>query len=272
LSKEIRLVVEGDDFGMCHTVNEAVMKCFKDGIMTQTSLLVPPPWFTESVQLCKENPEMQVGVHLDLCAEWYPYRWRPVLPISEVPTLVDKDGYFFRTNQEFLKAKPNVNEVERELKAQVQLALDKGINVTYLDTHMGTANIMPLSKKVVKKISKEFRIPLSKDLVEKFNIQWMGSIESEIGDWTKQRDPKDRPKALLDIIRSLNEGIWMMIVHPGLDTSEMRSIDYSPVASQRQGNTDALTNPKVKEMIKQKNIQLVGFKDLLKNEEECNCH
>jgi hypothetical protein len=259
----IRLIVEGDDFGMCHAVNEAVVKCFKEGIMTQTSLLVPPPWFTESTQLYKENPEMQVGVHLDLCAEWYPYRWKPVLPTSEVPTLVDKDGYFYRTNQEFLKAKPKVDEVEKELRAQIQLALNKEITVTYLDTHMGTASIMQETKKAVEEISEEFVIPLSRDLVEKFGIQWAGSIESECDDWTKQRDPKDRPKALLDIVKGLKPGIWMMIVHPGLGTSEMRAIDYSPVASQRQGNTDALTNPEVREMIEQRNIQLVGFKDLI---------
>ncbi len=266
MSEEIRLIVEGDDFGMCHAVNEAVIKCFKEGIMTQTSLLVPPPWFTESAHLCKENPEMQVGVHLDLCAEWYPYRWRPVLPISKVPTLVDRDGYFYRTNQEFLEVKPKVDEAEKELRAQVQLALDKGINVTYLDTHMGTASIMLEMKKAVEKISREFKIPLSGDLGKKFGIQWAGSIESVSEDWTRQRDPNDRPKALLDVVKGLKPGLWMTILHPGLDTSEMRAMDFSPVASQRQGNTDALTNPEVKEMIKQKGIQLVGFKNLIEKQ------
>jgi len=125
---------------------------------------------------------------------------------------------------------------------------------------------MPEMKKVVEKISREFKIPLSSDLGRKFGIQWAGSIESVSDDWTRQRDPKDRPNALLGIIKGLKPGLWMTILHPGLDTSKMRAVDYSPVASQRQGNTDALTNPKVKEMIKQKGIQLVGFKDLIEKQ------
>jgi predicted glycoside hydrolase/deacetylase ChbG (UPF0249 family) len=205
--------VQGDDFSMCHTVNESVVKCFKEGIMTQTSLLVPPPWFIEAAHISKENPEMQVGVHLDLCAEWYPYRWRPVLPTTEVPSFVDRDGYFFKTNHEFLESKPHVDEVEKELKAQIQLALDKGVNVTCLDTHMGTPRITPEMKKAVDEISGDFKIPLSSDLRKKFNIRFAGSIESLGADWTQQMDPKERPKALLDIVKGLKPGLWMMVVH-----------------------------------------------------------
>jgi predicted glycoside hydrolase/deacetylase ChbG (UPF0249 family) len=255
--------MQGDDFGMCHAVNESVVKCFKFGIMTQTSLLVTPPWFIEATHICKKNPEIQVGVHLDLCAEWYPYRWKPILPTTEVPSLVDQDGYFFKTNQEFLETNPNIIEVKKELKAQVQLALDKGINVTYLDTHMGTAHITPEMKETTDELSGEFGIPLSADLRKKFKVQFAGSIESVSSDWKQQIDPKDRPKALLDIVKNLKSGLWMMVVHPGLDTSEMRAIDHSPVASQRQGNTNSLTSPEVKQMIKQRNIQLIGFKDLI---------
>jgi predicted glycoside hydrolase/deacetylase ChbG (UPF0249 family) len=62
--KTIRLIVRGDDMGFTHSGNEALIKSYKEGVETSIEVLVPSPWFPEAVKLLKQNPGIDVGVHL----------------------------------------------------------------------------------------------------------------------------------------------------------------------------------------------------------------
>src|SRR5450755_3297038 len=87
-----RLLVRGDDMGYTHSGNEALIKCYKEGIEQSIEVLVPSPWFPEAVKLLKQNPGVDVGIHLDLSSEWENIKWRP---LSDCPTLKDAGGYFY---------------------------------------------------------------------------------------------------------------------------------------------------------------------------------
>src|SRR6476620_4608208 len=87
-----RLIVRGDDMGYTHSGNIALIKCYKEGIVTSIEVLVPSPWFPEAVKLIKQNPGIDVGIHLDLTSEWENIKWRP---LSDCPSLKDSAGYFF---------------------------------------------------------------------------------------------------------------------------------------------------------------------------------
>jgi len=135
-------VVHCDDIGMCHAANEGAFAALGSGPATCGSLMVPCPWFREAAARAREHPELDLGVHLTLNAEWEGYRWGPVAGASAVPSLVDAEGCLPRTVEEVVqRAKPE--EVAVELRAQVDRALDAGIDVTHLDSHMGTCFFPP---------------------------------------------------------------------------------------------------------------------------------
>jgi predicted glycoside hydrolase/deacetylase ChbG (UPF0249 family) len=151
-------VVHADDIGMCHAANEGAFQTLRLGPATCGSIMVPCPWFQEAAELAKESPGLDLGVHLTLNAEWPHYRWGPVAGRSAVPSLLDDQGFLPRTTLETVKrAKPE--EVEVELRAQVEMALDAGIDVTHLDSHMGTVFFPPFLESY-KKLAAEFEVPV----------------------------------------------------------------------------------------------------------------
>ncbi|MDJ0787275.1 MAG: polysaccharide deacetylase family protein [Myxococcota bacterium] len=150
-------IIHVDDIGMCHAANEGAFQALLSGPATCGSLMVPCPWFQEAANRAKEHPELDLGVHLTLNSEWPHYRWGPVAGRGSVPSLLDDEGFLPRTTFEAAaKAKPE--EALIELRAQVQMALDAGIDVTHIDTHMGTC-FFPSLIDVYQQVAEEFRLP-----------------------------------------------------------------------------------------------------------------
>jgi len=113
----IRLIVRGDDLAMTPACNVAIEKCFREGILTCAAMLVPAPWFEEAAKMAREHPDWCIGVHLTVIGEWRGYRWRPVLPYSSVPSIVDEDGFLPQSPREFYALSPDYGQVEREFRA-----------------------------------------------------------------------------------------------------------------------------------------------------------
>src|SRR3982750_2606834 len=123
-----------DDIGMNHSVNLAVEQVAKTRMPFPVSVLFVCPWYQEAVEILKKYPQVSVGVHLALNSEWRNYRWGPVLGQGAVPSLVDSVGYFLPSTNAFLASKYDLGEVERELSAQVDRALQSGLKISYVDT------------------------------------------------------------------------------------------------------------------------------------------
>lgn len=150
-------VVHCDDIGMCHAANEGAFEALASGPATCGSIMVPCPWFGEAAEHAKNHPELDLGVHLTLNSEWPHYRWGPVASRDRVPSLLDEDGMLPRTLLEVAKrAKPE--EVEIELRAQIEKALSAGIDVTHIDSHMGTVFVGQFAP-VYARLAAEFRVP-----------------------------------------------------------------------------------------------------------------
>jgi len=151
-------ILHADDIGMCHAANRGALAALERGPATCGSIMVPCPWFREAADRAKADPELDLGVHLTLNAEWEHYRWGPVAGRHAVPSLVDAQGYLPRTSLEVVQnAKPD--DVETELRAQIQMALEAGIDVTHIDSHMGTV-FFPAFLPVYLNLAKEFRLPM----------------------------------------------------------------------------------------------------------------
>jgi chitin disaccharide deacetylase len=260
--KSIQLIIRGDDMGYAHAGNEALIKCSKEGIQTSIEVIVPSPWFPEAVKLLEENPGIDVGIHLAITSEWSNIKWRP---LSDCPSLKDADGYFFpmiwpNKNYPGQAVKENqwkLEDIEKEFRAQIEMAIKKIPRISHISGHMGCTGISDSVKQMTKRLAKEYKIDI--DLGE-LNVKYTSydgphkSSAEKIESFTK----------MLDKLQPGNT--YLFVDHPGLDSPELRAIHhigYEDVATDRQGVVDTWTNEKIKALIKQKGIQLISYKDLL---------
>lgn len=211
VNEPFSLIIRADDFGMCHAVNEAVRLAFERGLITCASLMAPCPWFEEAARLCREHPAWDVGLHLTLFSEWRDYRWGPVLPASEVPSLVDRDGFFHSWPTRLAARRPRPREAEKEFRAQLLLARRRGVKVSYLDFHI---QCLPALKGAAQKVAREFRLPVS---------GWNG--ERRIAPLFLPALARGPVRARLGRALSLlRPGLNLHALHPGLPTEELRAI------------------------------------------------
>src|SRR5476651_50543 len=131
------LILHVDDAGMSHDSDEGVEKALTDGVSTSTSVMMPCPWVPEIVQYIKEHPNTDAGLHLTLTSEWDNYRWGPLAGKAAVPGLVDKQGCLW-SSVEAVYFRATADEIDKEIRAQLDRALSMGFKPTHLDSHMGT--------------------------------------------------------------------------------------------------------------------------------------
>jgi predicted glycoside hydrolase/deacetylase ChbG (UPF0249 family) len=151
-------VIHVDDLGMCHAANVGGFAAIESGPATCGSIMVPCPAFEEAAARAKGNPRLDVGVHLTLNAEWAEHRWGPVAGAKRVPSLVDAKGCFWASDVDVVQH-ATVEDVAVELRAQVEKALKAGIDVTHLDSHMGTLFLRPDFIGAYLEVAREFSIP-----------------------------------------------------------------------------------------------------------------
>ena len=165
-AKRIRLLIQGDDMGAAHGMNTATIRAYKEGILRSTNVIVPGPWFPEAVELLAQNPGLDVGVHLCLTSEWQGLKWRS---LTQAPGLVDADGYFFPMvfpekglprHTSLKEADPRTEDVERELRRQIEVARRHIPHLSYLSSHMGFPALNPAWRDLLQRISNDTGIPL----------------------------------------------------------------------------------------------------------------
>lgn len=255
----IQLIVRGDDLGMTQGSIAAFEKAFTDGILTCGSIHVCAPWFEAAADLAKRNPKWCMGIHLTLIGEWRGYRWRPVMPWSQVSSLVDEDGFLFRFPEELWAKKPKIEEMEMEFRAQVRLALKKGVQVHYLDAHYMGYSSYPGMEELIQKLGKEFRFPVS---------GWMGEKRLR-SIYTVPLGQKK--EAALNALDGLTGGLWLWVAHPGIDSPEQQALVHTRtedfpatggVGTHRAEELAVLTSPELKSVILRKRIKLTNYKEL----------
>jgi predicted glycoside hydrolase/deacetylase ChbG (UPF0249 family) len=259
--KTVRLIVRGDDMGYSHSGNEALIKAYKEGIQTSIEVIVPSPWFPEAVKMLAANPKADVGIHLAITSEWDNVKWRP---LTDCPTLRDPDGYFYpmiwpNKNYPGRALKDNnwkLADIEKEFRAQIELAMKKIPQISHISAHMGCTNISDSVAMITKKLAREYNIDID---LEAFGVKYVGYDGPH-------KTKEEKIKSFISALNKLEGGsTYLFVDHPGLDSPELRSIHhigYEDVAADRQGVTDLWTNPQVKEVIKKKGIQLISYKDL----------
>ncbi len=114
------LIINADDFGMCHAINAAIVRTLKEGVVGSTTVMVPCPWALHAMQWLRDNSHVAFGVHLTALCDGGAYHWGPLTPKDKAPSLRDETGYFYRFERmgEFL-AQLTMDHLEIEFSAQL---------------------------------------------------------------------------------------------------------------------------------------------------------
>jgi len=221
--------------------------------------MFPCAWYQEAVDILKAHPEISVGIHLTLNAEWKNYRWGPVSGKDKVPSLVDEHGFFFPSRAAFFANNPKLTEVEIELRAQIERALKSGLKISYLDYHMGTAVDKPELRKIVENLANEFGFGISR---------YFGEAEVK----NMYSDPISTKKdSLLARIKIIPEEKFNLLVcHIGKDNEElqamidMNSFGLSEMSKHRESELNALKTVMKENYFQLNNFKLINYNDLIK--------
>ena len=259
-----------DDMGALHSVNVASIDVYQNGLATSVEVLTVGAWFPEAVKMLKENPGLDVGVHLAITSEWENVKWRP---LTDCPSLVDENGYFFPMmgpnaaypGQSVMEnvEKFDIKEIEKEFRAQIELALKNIPNVTHISGHMMSTAINKDVAEMVKRLSEEYGLP---------SIDRMDSGKQYGFGYLSYAGPKataaEKIASMVKAVENAEPGKkYIFIDHPAYDDSEMQTVmhvGYEDVAVDRQGVTDLLKSPELKAAIEAKGARVVPIRSFVK--------
>ena len=272
------IIIHTDDIGMCHASVQAFKDLWAFGTITSGAVMVPCPWFPAVAQMCKENPAIDMGVHATLNAEWESYRWGPVSTREAGSGLMDADGYFHQWHPGvYQNAQPEA--VEKEVNAQIEKALAAGIDVTHVDSHMVTI-MSPLFIQSYIQAAGNRLLPNMLPRLDAQGINLMGASEEDnikyapimaqlesmgvpmvdgiLGMPLEHGD--DHIGFAKKLFGELPIGITHFILHPSIDTQELRAI--APDWQARVANYNAFMSDELKKFIEGEDIKLIGYREI----------
>jgi predicted glycoside hydrolase/deacetylase ChbG (UPF0249 family) len=264
------LIINADDLAMSHSENDASLTALDQKLVTSATVMVPAPWFGEVAAYAKTHPDADLGLHLTLTAEWQTFRWGPVTPRNLVPSLVGPDGFFYSTTEEFARH-AKVEEVETEVRAQIERAKSMGLDPTHLDAHMHALYATPQLFAVLRKVAREYKLPIRmarneqvfRDLLPYVDAAdpFPDAIFSPQGDV----QPAAWKDYYLNVVKNLQPGVTELFVHLAHDDAEMRAVTVNyPVwdAAWRQRDVDVISSPEFKKALADNHVILIGWRQI----------
>jgi chitin disaccharide deacetylase len=285
-----QLILNADDFGLTHGVNEGIIRAHRDGILTSATLMANGLAFDGAVERARANPKFGVGCHLVLVGG------TPVAPCEEIPSLVDRKGRFPESLGVFLarlsSGRVSLQQIERELRAQIERIRGAGIEPTHLDTHKHT-HAHPQVMEALGRVAHQLGIARVRKPMENLRDSWASSRNERAGLSAQLlavaalramtpafraisrkyglRSPdhflglamtgKLGPVALRHLIDTLPEGRTEIMLHPGICDPELASTG-SRLQQERQTELEALLDPGVKRALMNQGIRLISYREL----------
>ena len=275
---EVVVILHVDDVGMSHPSNQGAIESVERGVATSWSVMMPCPWVPEIARYLATHREVDSGLHLTLTSEWALYRWGPLAGKSQVPGLVDEEGCLWRSVEQ-VASHATADEVEHEIRAQIERAERMGLPITHLDSHMGTLFARADYFERYAKVGIEKGIPILLPGGAGPNVRreygsrvdglksWVKTIwnaglpviddlHASSGNWK----PEEKVDRLLELLGGLEAGITEIIFHASKPTEEFPLITRSSLS--RFGDLQALTDPRLRELIRARGIVLTTWKEL----------
>ena len=285
------LIINADDFGMCHAHNVATFDLLKKGAITSSTIMACCPWAYEAVKFAKENPQFAIGVHLTNTSEWQSYRWPPV---TGAQSLMDAEGFMPRGCNEFAE-KADAGDARAELIAQIERLRRWGFEPSHADNHMGSMygihngrfELLKTVIEVAGQYGLPFRFPMGFSEAQykngMFGIQIpMEEIAKAIGaftslgqslgvampdylipgDWNgPQKDSFENYREYIyELYRTFEPGVTETYIHPAMECDELKAIFGR--WQQRVWEYRLFSDPKTKQHIESLGIRLINYRDL----------
>ncbi|MCB8943361.1 MAG: polysaccharide deacetylase family protein [Ardenticatenaceae bacterium] len=258
------LIINADDLGMCHAVNAAVFQAFAEGFLCSATLMLPCAWSLHALHFLRDHPEFPFGVHLTAVSDWADYRWGPVAPQENVPSLINQAGHFYNFEQmpAFL-AQVSLDELEMEFRAQIEAVLAAGLQPTHLDWHSLRISQRPDISDVMLGLAREYGLALrvyGRSQITK--VQHLGLPCNDHGFLDSYLlDPATKFAHYRQLLRELPPGLSEWAIHPGLDNAELQAID--PGGSHiRQIDFEFLISQQAQDVIEEEGIILLDYRAL----------
>jgi predicted glycoside hydrolase/deacetylase ChbG (UPF0249 family) len=288
------LIIHVDDVGMSYESNQGAIRAIREGVANSLSVMMPCGWVPGFVNYWKENKDLDAGLHLTLTSEWKDYRWGPVAGKTNVKGLVDEQGALRRSVAEVVKnASPD--EVETEIRAQLDRARTMGLEPTHLDSHMGTLFATPEFLQRYLKVGMQEKIPVMfpgghntvvqqqekvigdqlamtravgkqlwdaglpvLDDLENSSYGWKGP---ENGDKSEKALQKYKTEKYINAIKNIKPGLTMVIMHCTIHTEVFPHItDSYPT---REGDFLAMIDPELRKYIEKEGIILTTWREAM---------
>ena len=263
-----KLIIRADDIGMSHASNIGVIKSFTDGIATSAELMVVTPWLPEAVKLLEEQSNIDVGLHAAFTSEWENLKWRP---LTHCPSLTDENGYFLPfifpnsdyPGQSLIERIDDIvlEEFESEFRAQIELAIKLVPRINHISGHMMWNMISTEIAISAERIANEYGL-----IFVDGNSELMQSLKIERFPMQYGLMPGEREAKFIEALDKLErDKTYLFIEHPAVGSAEMEGvfhIGYENVSTDQQEVLDLYTNNKIQNLIKEKGIELVSYKQV----------
>jgi len=281
------VILHADDIGMCYEANQAAELYLQNNQIQSAAAMVPCPWFDEFAKWSLQNPEADIGLHLTLTSEWQTYRWGPVSNVLDVPGLVDDDGYLWQEVRDVV-IHASAEEVETEIRAQIDRAKNRGLKPGHIDTHMGTlygnaefaaaffkvameykipANVIEFTPAKVEKFKKQ-GYPISNAMIEYANNYTLPKLD-DFFSVPKGNTYEEKKANYFRLIQALEPGISEIIFHPSIETEGLKRITNS--WQQRVWEAKMFSDPDVIQFMIDEDIVFTNWKKIMERFKE-NIH
>jgi len=278
------LLMHCDDAGMCEEANIAVSNYFITGDIRSAAVMIPCPYAEAMVQWAKTQGSPDLGVHLTLTSEWKTWRWGTVADSVNVPGLIDPEGKMWHDVPDVLMH-ATAEEVETEVRAQINKVLGMGFRPTHIDTHMGTLYGSIDYLKVFLKIAKEYNLPANAidlsdpAIAENFRKEGY-PITTEVVDLLNEyplpkldnfssvpngKSYEEKRENFFALVSSLKPGLTEIIFHPSVETDNLKTITNS--WQQRVWEAELFSDPLVKKFFEDNGIVLITWKEIMERKE-----
>jgi predicted glycoside hydrolase/deacetylase ChbG (UPF0249 family) len=265
------IIVHTDDLAVTHAVDAAFINGLGTGLINSGSVMVPCPWFCEIAEFVRAHPEADIGLHLTLTSERTTYRWGPTAARTEVPSLVDRQGYFHQTWTSDTRINPH--DVEVELRAQIEKAYAAGLSPTHLDSHQFRLQRSGRDLfEVYLRLAREYDLPvlIVRDWFTEFPYLKLSLTSREVViDRIVAIGPEIAPEQWSAFYRgaveNLQPGVTEFVIHPGLDDSELRAFSADrPTwgAAWRQRDFDFFTSNEFRTLLATHDIKLITWHEI----------
>jgi predicted glycoside hydrolase/deacetylase ChbG (UPF0249 family) len=257
------LIINADDFGMYHAVNDAVVRALTDGVVRSTTVMVPCPWGLHAMQLLGEHPEIAFGVHLTIVCDSANYRWGPLTSRDKVPSLVDETGFFHRNEpRQAYMAGLALDELEVEFRAQIETVLAAGLKPTHLDWHClrdgGRPDVFDMTRGLAEEYGLALRVfdPVPRERLQR---QGLPTADHGVVDSTRL-ETAGKTARYVQMLRELPAGLSEWAVHPALGNAEAQAIDAW--WAKREADYVFLTSQEARDAVRDEGIILLDYSAL----------